>query len=88
MRGEPTNKRLKRIQEEMQDNANSVEKELGRLNNGCLGLSLKDADYATVSNAFTFSVLTFPSTLNILTTALSTESLGIKNFYNKTNECV
>ena len=31
MRGEPTNKKLKIIQEELQENASSVEKYLGRV---------------------------------------------------------
>ena len=50
IRGEPTNKSLKRLKLELQANEGSVETDLGGRNYGYLGLVLTDEEYVIISN--------------------------------------
>ena len=58
MRGEPTQKTLKRLKLELQANASSVKTYVGGGDNGHLGLVYLDQDHVSMPNAQPVVVLT------------------------------
>ena len=83
MRGEPTNKVLKRLQTELQANASSIETDLGGGNHGYLALVLTDAEHNSIPNTQPFVAPTCPPLLVILFTATAVEALELKEAYNE-----
>ena len=65
IRGQPTNKALKRLKNELQANASSIESDLGGGDHGFLGLVLTDAEYATVPGTQPFVAPNYPAALTI-----------------------
>ena len=78
IRGEPTNKLLKRLQTELQTNASLVETNLGSGNYGYLGLVLTEVEYASIPNRQPFVPPNYPPPLTIPTTAIPIQALEIK----------
>ena len=64
LQGTPTNKALKRLNQELRANASSDELDLGGGDHGYLGLVLTDMEYAKVS-ATPFVAPTYPTALII-----------------------
>ena len=62
IQGAPTNKTMKRLKQELRENASSVESDLGGGDHGYLGLVLTDIDYTTVCDATAFTAPVFPIT--------------------------
>ena len=71
--GEPTNKALKRLKNELRANASSVESDLGGGDHGYLGLVLTDVEYANVTNT-PFVAPNFPGTLTIPAVATAVQA--------------
>lgn len=78
MRGEPTNKALKRLKIELQANASSIETDLGGGNHGHLGLVLTDEEYATMQNATPFIPPNYPPPLVIPANSSPIQALELK----------
>ena len=74
IRGEPTNKALKRLKDELKANASSIECDFGGGDHGYLGLVLTDTEYATIS-VTPFICPVFPAPLAIPATATSVEAV-------------
>jgi len=83
IRGEPTNKALKRLQTELQANASSIETDLGGGNHGYLALVLTDAEYNSIPNTQPFVAPTYPAPLVIPSTATAIVALELKETYNE-----
>ena len=64
IQGAPANKTLKRLKQEFQENASSVESDLGGGDHSYLGLVLTDAEYATIT-ATPFVALQYSAALAI-----------------------
>ena len=79
IRGEPTNKSLKRLKLELQANASSVETDLGGGDHGHLRLVLTDAEYASMPHTQPFVAPTYPGLLNMPSTATPIEALNLKD---------
>ena len=78
MRGEPTNKALKRLQTELQANASSIETDLGGGDHGYLALVLADQEYAYIPNTQPFVAPTCLPPLATPSTATPLEALELK----------
>ena len=65
IRGEPTNKSLKRLLSELRANASSVETDLGGGDHGYLGLVLSNVDYASIAGTMPFTAPVYPGPLAI-----------------------
>ena len=87
IRGEPTNKVLKRLKLELQSNASSVETNLGGGNYGYLGLVLIDKEYTSIPHTQPFIVLNYPSLLAILAASIPIEALELKDRHRLYLEC-
>ena len=83
IRGEPTNKTLKRFQTELQANSSSVETDLGGGNHGYLALVLSNAEHSTIPNAQPFVPSTFPPSLTIPYDATLIKALELKDIHNE-----
>ena len=83
IRGEPTNKSLKRLQTELQANASSVETDLGRGNHGYLGLVLLDQEYASIPHTQLFIPPTYPPLLTIPSDTTPIQALELKEQHNE-----
>ena len=79
IRGQPTNKSLKRLKLELQANASSVESDLGRGNHGYLFLVLTNEEYASIPDTEPFVPLTYSGPLVIPATATPIEALELKD---------
>ena len=79
IRGEPTNKALKRLKLELQSNASSVETDLGGGNHGYLGLVLTDEEYASIPHTQPFIAPNYPPPLAIPATSTPIEALELKD---------
>jgi len=79
IRGEPTNKTLKRLQMELQANASSVETDLGGGDHGYLGLVLSNVDYGLIPDTEPFIAPTYPTPLNIPADATPIQALELKD---------
>ena len=64
IQGAPTKKTLKRLKQELQANASSVESDLGGGDHGYPGIVLTDVEYATIS-AMPFVAPHYPAALVI-----------------------
>ena len=80
IQGAPTNKTLKRLKQELRENASSVESDLGRGDHGYLGLMLTDAEYATVT-ATPYVPPTYPATLKIPTGTDQVQALNLREIH-------
>ena len=78
IRGKPTNKTLKRLKNELQANASSIESDLGGGDHGFLGLVLTDEEYETVPGTQPFEAPTYPSALTIPGNATPIEVMQIR----------
>ena len=81
IRGEPTNKSLKRLKLELQANASSVETDLGGGNHGYLGLVLTDEEYASIPHTQPFVPPNYPPPLSIPANATAIRALELKEEY-------
>ena len=77
--GEPTNKALKRLKNELRANASSVDTDLGGGDHGYLGLVLSDAEYANINPTPTpFVAPVFPATLTVPANATPVEAVNLR----------
>ena len=83
IRGEPTNKSLKRLKLELQANASSVETDLGGGNHGYLGLVLTDEEYASIPHTQPFVPPNYPPPLSIPANATAIRALELKEEYHE-----
>jgi len=83
IRGEPTNKTLKRLQMELQANASSVETDLGGGDHGYLGLVLSNVDYGLIPDTEPFIAPTYPPPLSIPADATAIQALELKDAHNE-----
>ena len=79
IRGEPTNKSLKRLKLELQSNASSVETDLGGGDHGYLGIVLTAEEYAKVPNTEPFVAPNYPPDLVIPANATPIQALELKD---------
>ena len=79
IRGEPTNKALKRLKLELQSNASSVETTLGGRNHGYLDLVLTEEEYASILYTQPFIAPNYPPLLTILPTSTPIQALELKD---------
>ena len=82
IQGEPTYKSLKRLKNELQANASSVESDLGGGDHGYLGLVLTDAEYALIS-ATPFVAPHYPAALTIPTGTDQVQALNLREKYKE-----
>ena len=80
IQGAPTNKTLKRLKQELPENASSVESDLGGGDHGYLGFVLTDAEYATVTST-PFVLPTYPATLTIPTGTDQVQALILQEIH-------
>ena len=83
MRGEPTNKALKRLQSKLQANAISIETDLGGGNHGCLALVLADAEHNSIPNTQPFVAPAYPPPLVTPSTATAVKALELEEACNE-----
>jgi len=82
--GEPTNKTLKRLKQELRANASSVETDLGGGNHGYLGLFLSDEEYAKIlPTPPRFEAPTWPDPLVIDPAATAVEAVHAKEMHHE-----
>ena len=82
--GEPTNKTLKRLKQELRANSSSVETDLGGGDHGYLGLYLSDVEYANIIPQPTrFEAPVWPGTLTIDPTATAVEAVHAKEAHHE-----
>ena len=82
--GEPTNKTLKRLKQELRANASSVETDLGGGNHGYLGLYLSDAEYGRILPTPTrFVAPAWPGQLVIDPAATAVEAVHAKEAHHE-----
>ena len=82
--GKPTNKILKRLEQELRVNASSVETDLGGGNHGILGLFLSNLEYAKILPTPTWFVApTWPGALVINSAATAVEAIHAKEMYHE-----
>ena len=80
--GEPTNKALKRLKNELRANASSVDTDLGGGDHGYLGLVLTDVEYNNVS-ATPFLAPNFPGTLTIPVATTAVQALQLREAHKE-----
>ena len=80
--GEPTNKSLKRLKNELRANASSVDSDLGGGDHGYLGLVLTDIEYSNVS-ATAFVAPPFPRTLTIPVATTAVQALQLRETHKE-----
>ena len=80
VQGASTNKTLKRLKQELQANASSVESDLGGGDHWYLGLVLTNAKYATVT-ATLFVPPTYPASLTIPTGTDKVQALNLREIH-------
>ena len=80
IQGDPTNKTLKRLKQELWANASSVESDLDGGDHGYLGLVLTDAKYSTVT-ATPFVPPTYLATLKIPTGTDQVQALNLREIH-------
>ena len=78
IRGEPTNKVLKRLKLELQSNASSVETDLEGGNHSYLDLVLTGEEYASIPYTQPFIAPNYPPLLAILAMSTLIEALELK----------
>ena len=78
IRGQPTNKSLKRLKLECQANSSSVESDLGGGNHGYLFLVLTDEEFDSIPNTTPVEPPNYPGPLVIPATATPIEALELK----------
>ena len=78
IRGEPTNKALKRLKTELQANASSVESDLGGGDYGYLGLILTDIEYSSIPGTTPFVPSAFPGALIIPPDSTAIQALQLR----------
>ena len=83
IRGEPTNKALKRLKLELQANASSVETDLGGGDHGYLGLVLTDQEYASIPGTEPFIAPMYPGPLDIPNNATPIQALNLKDQHSE-----
>ena len=83
IRGEPTNKVLKRLKLELQANASSVETDLAGGDNGYLGLVLTDQEYASIAGTRLFGPPMYPGLLDIPDNVTSIQVLNLKDQHSE-----
>ena len=82
--GEPPNKTLKRLKQELRANALSIETDLGGGNHGYLGLFISDLEYAKIiPTPARFEAPTWPGTLVINPTATAVEAVHAKEAHHE-----
>ena len=82
--GEPTNKTIKRLKQELRANVSSVETDLGGGDHGYLGLYLSDEEYARIIPRPTrFVALAWLGTLTIDAAAIAVEDVHAKETHYK-----
>ena len=84
--GVPTNKTLKRLKQELQANASSVESDLGGGDHRYLGLVLTDAEYAQITGTSPFVAPNYPQALNIPANATPIQAMTLKEQYKEEKE--
>ena len=83
IREESTNKSLKRLQTELQENARLVDTDLVRRSHGCLGIVLTDSEHAQVPNMQPLVAPIYPTALKIPANATSIEALDLRDTHNQ-----
>ena len=83
IRGEPTNKALKRLKLELQANASSVETDLEGGDHGYCGLVLTDQEYALIPGTQPFIPPMYPSPLDIPNDATPIQVLNLKDQHSE-----
>ena len=78
IRGEPTNKALKRLKTELQANASSVESDLGGGDYSYLGLILIDIEYSSIPDTTPFVPSAFPGALIIPPDSTAIQALQLR----------
>ena len=82
--GEPTNKTIKRLKQELRANSSSVETDLGGGDHGYLGLYLSDVEYANIIPQPTrFEAPVWPGTLTIDPAATAVEAVHAKEVHHE-----
>ena len=82
--GEPTNKTIKRLKQELCANASSVETDLEGGDHGYLGLYLSDTEYASIIPQPTrFEAPVWPGALAINPTATAVEAVHAKEAHHE-----
>ena len=82
--GEPTNKALKRLKNELRANASSVDTDLGGGDHGYLGLVLSDAEYANITPPpAPFTAPVFPAALTVPANATPVEAVNLREVHKE-----